>query len=162
METISVSGHDVLILGAGPIGLLAAQCASAEGATRIILADINTSRLELASQMSVLQCPLVTLNIKTKNLEQEIMSLTNGNGVARLVEATGEWMDYYSWRPLVSTCTTSMIKFQEASDYDLISFKLRAHEINFQILGAPSMVNSCFSLLRKGAKIVLIGEQIFL
>ena len=90
METISVSGHDVLILGAGPIGLLAAQCASAEGATRIILADINTSRLELASQMSVLQCPLVTLNIKTKNLEQEIMSLTNGNGVARLVEATGE------------------------------------------------------------------------
>ena len=40
--------------------------------------------------MSVLQCPLVTLNIKTKNLEQEIMSLTNGNGVARLVEATGE------------------------------------------------------------------------
>ena len=25
------------------------------------------------------------------------------------------------------------------------------------ILGAPSMVNSCFKLLRKGAKIVLIG-----
>ena len=27
----------------------------------------------------------------------------------------------------------------------------------FQILGAPSMVNTCFSLLRKGARIVLIG-----
>ena len=31
VETIDVPGQDVLILGAGPIGLLAAQCAAAAG-----------------------------------------------------------------------------------------------------------------------------------
>ena len=31
VETIQVSGHQVLVIGAGPIGLLAAQCAAAAG-----------------------------------------------------------------------------------------------------------------------------------
>ena len=31
VETIDVGGQDVLILGTGPIGLLAAQCAAAAG-----------------------------------------------------------------------------------------------------------------------------------
>jgi len=110
VETIQVEGQDVLILGAGPIGLLAAQCAGAAGCKRIILADINSSRLELATNMNI-KCPLVTLNLASQSLATEIMKLTNGEGVARLVEATG----------------------------------------------APSMVNTCFSLLRKGARIVLIG-----
>jgi threonine dehydrogenase-like Zn-dependent dehydrogenase len=28
----------------------------------------------------------------------------------------------------------------------------------FEATGAPSVVNSCFSLLRKGAKMVLVGK----
>ena len=55
------------------------------GSTRIILADINSSRLDLAKSMSF-QCPLVTFNLATKDLFQEIMDLTNGEGVARLVD----------------------------------------------------------------------------
>jgi threonine dehydrogenase-like Zn-dependent dehydrogenase len=30
----------------------------------------------------------------------------------------------------------------------------------FEATGAPSVVNSCFSLLRKGAKMVLVGKYI--
>ena len=94
---VQVAGHDVLVLGAGPIGLLAAQCAAAEGATRIILADINPYRLELAAGMEVISCPLVTLDISSCDLATEVKRLTGGAGVARLVEATGA-------PPIVNSC----------------------------------------------------------
>jgi len=96
VETIQVKGHDVLVLGAGPIGLLAAQCAAAEGCSRVIIADVNKFRLELAEKMN-LACPLVTLDTSVKDLETEVKSLTSGNGVPRLVEATGA-------PPVVNNC----------------------------------------------------------
>lgn len=43
-------GSSVLIVGAGPIGLLAGQAAAARGATRIILSDINPARIGLVSR----------------------------------------------------------------------------------------------------------------
>lgn len=43
-------GSSVLIIGAGPIGLLAGQAAAARGATRIILSDINPARIGLVSR----------------------------------------------------------------------------------------------------------------
>jgi len=105
--SIDVAGQEVLIIGAGPIGLLAAQCASALGATKVIIADINAGRLELALKMG----DFVTIDSSKVDLKEKIMEITNGNGIARLVEATG----------------------------------------------APPMVNTCFTFLRKGAKLVLIG-----
>jgi len=107
VESIDVEGHEVLIIGAGPIGLLAAQCAKAFGASKVMIADINPSRLELARTMG----DFVTIDTSKEDLKVKVMELTQGCGVARLVEASG----------------------------------------------APPMVNSCFSLLRKGAKLVLIG-----
>lgn len=111
VETIDVAGEEVLIIGAGPIGLLAAQCAKAAGATKVMIADINSSRLELAAKMKVMEGSIVTIDTSKQNLKDKVMELTGGAGVARLVEASG----------------------------------------------APPMVNTCFSLLRKGAKLVLIG-----
>lgn len=40
-------GSSVLIIGAGPIGLLAAQAAAARGATRIVVSDIDAERVAL-------------------------------------------------------------------------------------------------------------------
>lgn len=42
------AGSRVLITGAGPIGLVAVQCALAFGATEVVVADLNPHRLELA------------------------------------------------------------------------------------------------------------------
>src|SRR3954463_14050866 len=42
------AGDRVLVTGAGPIGLLAAQCARAFGATEIAVTDLNARRLSLA------------------------------------------------------------------------------------------------------------------
>ena len=46
-------GEDVLITGAGPIGMMAAAIAKHVGAHHIIISDINPYRLQLAKQMGV-------------------------------------------------------------------------------------------------------------
>jgi threonine 3-dehydrogenase len=46
-------GEDVLITGAGPIGLMAAAVARHVGARFVVVTDVNESRLELARKMGV-------------------------------------------------------------------------------------------------------------
>jgi threonine 3-dehydrogenase len=48
-----VLGEDVLITGAGPIGLMAAAVARHAGARYVVIADLNAYRLELAAKMGV-------------------------------------------------------------------------------------------------------------
>jgi L-iditol 2-dehydrogenase len=45
------AGSQVLVNGAGPIGLVAAQCARAFGATEVVVADLNPHRLALAAEL---------------------------------------------------------------------------------------------------------------
>ena len=46
-------GEDVLITGAGPIGIIAAAVWKHAGARRVVITDINDARLELAKKMGV-------------------------------------------------------------------------------------------------------------
>ena len=48
-----VLGEDVLITGAGPIGIMAAAVARHAGARYIVITDLNPYRLELARKMGV-------------------------------------------------------------------------------------------------------------
>ena len=51
--SFDVLGEDVLITGAGPIGLMSALIARHAGARHIVITDINPYRLELAKKMGV-------------------------------------------------------------------------------------------------------------
>ena len=93
VKRIDVQSQKVLIIGAGAIGLLAASIAKAMGATTVMIADINSQRLELAKKMGA----DITINCKEVDLYQEVMKLTNNDGVPRLVEASGA-------SPLVNSC----------------------------------------------------------
>ena len=46
-------GEDVLITGAGPIGIIAAAVCKHAGARRVVITDVNDYRLELAKKMGV-------------------------------------------------------------------------------------------------------------
>jgi L-iditol 2-dehydrogenase len=48
-----VAGQSVLVVGAGPIGLLAAQCARAEGAAVVRVSDPREDRLALAASLGL-------------------------------------------------------------------------------------------------------------
>lgn len=51
--TFPVLGEDVLITGAGPIGIMAAAVARHAAARHVVITDINTYRLDLAQRMGV-------------------------------------------------------------------------------------------------------------
>ena len=85
VSKIDVKNQDVLILGAGAIGLLASAVSKALGAKKVVVVDINWDRLNLAKDMGA----DVLINSKEVDLKNEIMKLTNGDGFPRLIEASG-------------------------------------------------------------------------
>ena len=78
------SGDNVLIMGAGPIGLFALLKAKALGA-RVMIADMLDSRLNLAKEYGA-EC---TVNVKIEDLHQKAVEFTFGNGFDACVEACG-------------------------------------------------------------------------
>lgn len=46
-------GHNVLVCGAGPVGIMAALCAKAFGANKVFVTDVIESRLSLAKELGV-------------------------------------------------------------------------------------------------------------
>ncbi len=61
-------GEDVLIAGAGPIGIMAAAVARHAGARHVVITDINHYRLELASHVA----DVIPVNVAQEDL-QEVM-----------------------------------------------------------------------------------------
>lgn len=78
------NGDNLLIMGAGPIGLFALIKAKAMGA-RVLIADMLSSRLDLAMQFGA-DC---AVNVKDTNLHTACADFTNGNGFDVCVEACG-------------------------------------------------------------------------
>jgi threonine dehydrogenase-like Zn-dependent dehydrogenase len=52
-----VAGRTVAVVGAGPIGLLVAQCARAEGAQTVLVSDTRPDRLALAGRLGFAPLP---------------------------------------------------------------------------------------------------------
>src|SRR5437588_5540255 len=51
--TFPVLGEDVLITGAGPIGMMAAAVVRHAGARHVVITDVNEYRLDLARRLGV-------------------------------------------------------------------------------------------------------------
>jgi len=78
--TYPLVGEDILITGAGPIGLMAAKVARHVGARFIVVTDINESRLALARKMGVdLAINPITTDIATA---QKTLGMREGFDVA--------------------------------------------------------------------------------
>jgi threonine 3-dehydrogenase len=82
----NVLGEDVLITGAGPIGLMAAAVVRHAGARHVVITDVNPRRLELAHAMGVTRA----LDVRTETLRavQEELGMTEGFDVG--LEMSGE------------------------------------------------------------------------
>lgn len=77
-------GDNLLIMGAGPIGLFALIKAKAMGAN-VLICDMLSSRLELAKQFNA-DC---IVNVKDTDMQKACEEFTNGNGFDVCVEACG-------------------------------------------------------------------------
>jgi threonine 3-dehydrogenase len=78
-------GEDVLITGAGPIGIMAVAIAKYAGARHVVITDINDYRLELARKMGA----SVALNVTSGSLDQTMQDLGMVEGFDVGMEMSG-------------------------------------------------------------------------
>ncbi len=78
-------GEDVLITGAGPIGIMATAIARHVGARHVVVTDINDYRLELAAKMGADR----VVNPKTQDLESVLLEVGMTEGFDVGLEMSG-------------------------------------------------------------------------
>ncbi len=69
-------GEDILITGAGPIGIMAAAIARYAGARHVVVTDVNEYRLDLARSMGIAHA----INTQSVNVESVMQSLGIAKG----------------------------------------------------------------------------------
>ncbi|KPI97076.1 PREDICTED: sorbitol dehydrogenase-like [Papilio xuthus] len=82
------AGQSVLVLGAGPIGLVTMLAARAMGASKILITDILQSRLDFAKQLGADHTILVTKEASEDQLVQEVRRLL-GDSPEVSIDASG-------------------------------------------------------------------------
>ncbi|MFK8051747.1 MAG: L-threonine 3-dehydrogenase [Woeseiaceae bacterium] len=78
-------GEDVLITGAGPIGIMAVAIARHAGARHIVITDVNDYRLSLAAQMGASR----TINVTRESIDEAMQSLGMVEGFDVGLEMSG-------------------------------------------------------------------------
>ncbi|MGH8194946.1 MAG: L-threonine 3-dehydrogenase [Woeseiaceae bacterium] len=78
-------GEDVLVTGAGPIGIMAVAIARYAGARHIVVTDINDYRLDLARKMGA----SVALNVRHETLDETMQKLGMEEGFDVGMEMSG-------------------------------------------------------------------------
>jgi threonine dehydrogenase-like Zn-dependent dehydrogenase len=80
----NVSGQDCLIIGAGPIGLLAMQVLFFNGAKRVFIADLSAERLAMADDLGG-----IVIDSKSMDVVEIVRERTDGRGVGVSIDAVG-------------------------------------------------------------------------
>jgi threonine 3-dehydrogenase len=78
-------GEDVLITGAGPIGIMAVAIARFVGARHVVITDVNDYRLELARKMGASRA----INVQRESLDQTMKDLGMQEGFDVGLEMSG-------------------------------------------------------------------------
>lgn len=83
--TYDLTGEDVLITGAGPIGIMAAAIAVKAGAHQVVITDVNEYRLELAKKMGA----QTVVNVARTSLQDVMNAIGINNGFTVGMEMSG-------------------------------------------------------------------------
>lgn len=78
-------GQNIVVFGAGPVGLCAVACARLFTPARLIVVDMEENRLEMAKRLGATQ----VLNPQSGGDVKEIKRLTGGQGVDLAIDAVG-------------------------------------------------------------------------
>jgi threonine 3-dehydrogenase len=122
--SFKVLGEDVLITGAGPIGIMATAIARHAGARYVVTTDINPYRLELARKMGA----TVALDIREKSIAQVQQELGMTEGFDVGLEMSGNGQAFRDM--LVNMCHGGKIAMlgilpgDLAIDWDIVIFNM--------------------------------------
>ena len=90
--SFNMAGEDVLITGAGPIGIMAAAVCKFVGARNVVITDINDERLELAKKLGIQH----TVNTAKESLEPIMDKLLIREGFDIGLEMSGSEIAFNS------------------------------------------------------------------
>lgn len=79
-----IDGQDVLVVGAGPIGLLALQALQAQRAARVFISDLDAERLAMGAAFGG-----IPINPREADVVQTVRDATKGLGVPIAVDCVG-------------------------------------------------------------------------
>lgn len=79
-------GDTVAVLGCGPVGLCALECAGLFGASKRIAIDVDGARLAVAKANGLAE---VLINPKTQDVAKRVREETGGRGADAVIEAAG-------------------------------------------------------------------------
>ncbi len=143
------AGFVVLVIGPGPIGLMAAQIARAEGCEVIVTGTgADEERLALARELGIHH----TVNIEKEDVRALVDELTGGYGVDVVLECSGSQAGINSGLDLVRKCgwytLIALAGKPVTIDIETINYK----ELHFSGTMASTYTNweKCLSLLRMG------------
>lgn len=80
-----ISMKNVVILGCGPIGVMAVGAAKAGGAASVMAVDVFDDKLEMAKRLGA----DMTVNTRSEILKERVMQWTNGHGADVVIDYTG-------------------------------------------------------------------------
>jgi S-(hydroxymethyl)glutathione dehydrogenase / alcohol dehydrogenase len=120
-------GETVVVFGCGPVGLMAMKCAWLRGAGRVIGVDIESYRLQMAERTAHAD----VVHADEVNAVDVIRDATDGRGADVVIDAVG-MEAHRSLRKKVSNA----LRFQ---------------------LGSTSVLEQCFSAVRRGGVVSVVG-----
>lgn len=134
-------GDNVLIIGAGPIGLMHAKLAKMAGAARVLINDLSEERLQICRRVDD-----ALITIPSDGLKEQIFDLTQGKGVnvcitacpapqaqaaALELMATGGTVNFFGGLPAsqeMVTLNTNLIHYKQL----VITGSARANVLQFR------------------------------
>jgi L-iditol 2-dehydrogenase len=145
-----VLGGVAVIIGGGPIGLLHAQMARANGAKTVALCDVVQDRLEEAKKIGV----DATIDSVKENLASRVLELSDGRGADVVVEAVGR-KETWETAPALARKGGTVLLFGGCPTGTSTSFEAeKIHYGELHIQGAfhhtPSSVERAFRLIISG------------
>jgi 2-desacetyl-2-hydroxyethyl bacteriochlorophyllide A dehydrogenase len=129
-------GEPVLVLGQGLIGLFAMQLARLCGGFPVIGADLADSRLKCAEEVGA----DYTLNLEASDCEQRIAEMTQGKGLAVVIEATGHPEPINTAFKLAGWCGRVILLASTRGETKNVNFYRDVHKKGLTVFGAHNSV----------------------
>ena len=134
-------GEDVLITGAGPIGIMAAAIAKFAGARHVVITDMNQYRLDLAAKMGATRCVNLTQE-KLTDVMHEI-GMTEGFDIGLEMSGSQPGLGYR--RQVLHRLFSPRFAY---ISHRLQSFK-NAHRFSLSCLKMPRIQSTDFNIVNQ-------------
>lgn len=144
-------GDTVLIIGAGPIGIMHAMFAKLAGAAKVFITNRSERRLEIVEQVDP-----SFITVPSKNLEADIHRLTNGQGVDVCIAACSD--------PGAQTLAVQLVKLNGRVNFfgglpkDNEMIKMNGNLIHYKQIVVTGTTRSSSGHFRKTLGLIAAGQ----